>query len=441
MPPVGFIRDGKWVLVAAIVIIGIVPGKELAFAAAIALMITLRPLSGAEIKGVLARLWPIIAMLAIASVLTIVDVAGQFDPRAVVRILFYYIRIPAFLMLGFATRKYMRQPSTLLWLLLLLGMYTSATTLFAYVTSGVVGLERTTLRQVIGGGDPVSVFVPIVARILWTKRPQSWQQAVLLVAVAMSLASIVATDSRTGMLVVALSFALGLPRFNPLQWARFAVLGVLVATFVITTPLMPPILNLLGIDSSMLGGFNEVIARPRYDFGTINQEWRGHETYMAFQAAQADDVLPLILGHGLSISANLGILIELAPGEFFSSVDIFHNGYSFIILHSGIVGIALYWLQFWLLARPQAALRLPRAGGQGTEEDLLFVLVLLSLAASTATIAGMFNASTFAQLHLFMIGCFYPLRRTVALVQTTPSRLAPPRRVWTALHTKPSIPS
>lgn len=434
--PVGFLRERKWVAAAAILAVGVLPSKEISFAAAVLLLIALRPLSGVEVRGVLTRLWPILLMLVIALVMTMVDVADQFDPRAIVRIFFYYIRIPVFLMLGFATRKYVMRSSTLLWMLLLLGMYSAGMTVFTYLTTdGLSGLDRTTLRQIVGGGDPVAVFVPLVGRILWSKRPAVWQKALILVAVAMSLGSIVATDSRTGLVIVAISFMLSLPRVRPLQWVRFAAVAILVGAFIVTTPIMPPILDILGIDPSMLGGFNEVIARPRYDIGVINQEWRGHETYMAFLAAEDDGVIPLIMGHGLSITAALGISIELAPGQFFSAIDIFHNGYSFIVLHSGLIGVLLYWTQMWILARPQAALR-PEAsaGARISDEDLLFVLVLLSLSASTATIAGMFNASTFAQLHLFLIGCFYPLRR--AAVASLP-RLAGSPSVSRTLRARP----
>lgn len=414
-PPVGFLRENKWLLAFALLIVGAIPSKEAAFALAVLWLAVLRPLSGAEVKGVLARLWPILVMLAIALFMTMVDVSREFDNRAVVRILFYYVRIPVFLMLGFGARKYMRRHTTLLWFLLFLGMATASNTLRSYLTSsGLSGLDRTTLRQIIGGGDPLSVFVPIVARILWLRGLPRWQIGVLLLAVALSLASIIVTDSRTGLLVVVLSFVLSLPHMRPLRWARWSVLAILVGGIVVTTPMFQPILDALGIDPASLGGFNEVIARPRYDLGTINTEWRGHETYMAFAAAQADGLWAFILGHGLSASANLGIFIELAPGQFFSSVDIFHNGYSFIVLHSGLLGIALYVMQMWVLARPRAALVNDDVRAKGSnDEDLLYVLVLLSLAASTAVIAGMFNASTFAPLHLFLIGCFYPLRRAV----------------------------
>lgn len=434
-PPVGFLRENKWLLAFALLIVGAVPSKEAAFALAVTWLAVLRPLSGAEVKGVLARLWPILVMLAIALFMTMVDVSREFDNRAVVRILFYYVRIPVFLMLGFGARKYMRRHTTLLWFLLFLGMATASNTLRSYLTSsGLSGLDRTTLRQIIGGGDPLSVFVPIVARILWSRGLPRWQIGVLLLAVALSLASIIVTDSRTGLLVVVLSFVLSLPHMRPLRWARWGVLAILAGGIVVTTPMFQPILDALGIDPASLGGFNEVIARPRYDLGTINTEWRGHETYMAFAAAQADGLWAFILGHGLSASANLGIFIELAPGQFFSSVDIFHNGYSFIVLHSGLLGIALYVMQMWVLARPRAALvnddvrRDPRARGSN-DEDLLYVLVLLSLAASTAVIAGMFNASTFAPLHLFLIGCFYPLRRAVPGVpRARPNDAFPPPR-------------
>ena len=431
LPPVGFLRERKRALVVAVIIVGAVPIKEVAFGLAIAWLVIFRPLSTVEVKGVLIRLWPILLMLFITVFMTFIDVTDSYDRRGIVRILFYYIRIPVFLSLGFGARKYMFKSTSLMWMLLVLGLYSSSLTIYTYLTSDVAGLDRTSLRQVVGGGDPVAAFLPIITWILWSKYQTGWLRIVLICGVLLSLFSVVLTQSRTGLVSVVLSLILILPRMHPIIWVRWGVLAVLGIGFVLTTPVFPIILRLISIDPAHVSGLNEIIARPRYDFSLINQQWRGYETYRAFLSAKQDGIVPLFFGHGLSALANLGIYIELAPGQFFNKIDIFHNGYSFLVLHSGIFGIGLYAVQLWVLARPRAAFEpanMHRRGGI-VNDDKLYALVLLSLAVSTSVIAGMFNASTFASLHLFLIGCFYPLRGSAFLRQRSVDRKPLGRRM------------
>jgi hypothetical protein len=398
------LRSRPFVAVAALLVTAAIPWKEVAFAGAILLLFAL-PLQWQHIKLVLTRCWPFLAMLAIGVVVTVLDATNAFESRAVIRISFYYIRIPVFVLLGFAARRYLIDDRPILWTVVALGLWGAGQTLFRYVSgSDLSGLDHNELRAVVGSGDTISMLIPLCMMTLWARTPSIILKAILVGASGLAVLGVVAASSRTGLVVLLLTGLFSLPRASPLPIARWGAVAVLVGTFLLTTPAFPPILHFFGIDPLQLTGLAEVIARPRNDLASINLQWRGYETYMAFVAAGSDGIGSFLFGHGMSAYAPLGIFIELAPGQLFDRTDIFHNGWSFIVLHSGLLGAALYTAFFYVLASPPTVSN----GLPLRRDNRLFALILLSLATSTAVVAGAFNAGTFATVHLFLLGCFYP---------------------------------
>jgi hypothetical protein len=411
------LRSRPFIAVAALLITAALPWKEVAFAAALLLLFAL-PLQWQQIKLVLIRCWPFLAMLAVGVVVTVLDATNAFDSRAIVRISFYYLRVPLFVLLGFAARRYLTDDRPILWTVVALGIWGAGQTLVRYVSgSDLSGLDHNEVRAVVGSGDTISMLIPLCMMTLWPRTPSIILKAILVGASGLAVLGVVAASSRTGLVVLLLTGLFSLPRARPLPIARWGAVAVLLATFILTTPVFPPILHFFGIDPLQLDGLAEVIARPRNDLASINQQWRGYETYMAFVAAGGDGIGPFLFGHGMSAYAPLGIFIELAPGQLFDRTDIFHNGWSFIVLHSGLLGAALYTTFFYVLASPPPVSH----GLELRRDNRLFALILLSLATSTAVVAGAFNAGTFATVHLFLLGCFYPYSLVVAprVVRTT----------------------
>lgn len=409
MPAVNFMassppRTRVSLAVGALLVAAAVPWKEVAFAIAVLLLVTALPLRWQQIRLVLQRCWPIMTMLAIALLVTMLTSSGV-DKRTVIRILFYYVRIPVFLLLGFAARRYVADDRPLLWTVVALGVWGGGQTVFRYLIGGSLsGLDHNEIRAVVGSGDTISMLIPLCMLTLWPRTQSALLKGLLVGASGVALLGVAASSSRTGILVLLLSGVFSLPRVRPLPIARWGSVAALVATFVLTTPALPPLLHALGLDPTHINSLAEVIARPRSDLQSINEQWRGYETYMAFVAAASDGFGLFFVGHGLEAFAPLGVLIELAPGQMFDHTDVFHNGWSFIVLHSGLLGVGLYIAQFFLFAAPPAS-----SGSVVLRYDnRLFALLVLSLASSTAVVAGAFNAGTFASVQLFLIGCFYP---------------------------------
>ncbi|MGI4730133.1 MAG: hypothetical protein ACRYFW_00110 [Janthinobacterium lividum] len=391
--------------IVAFLIAAVVPIKEVAFGLAIVLLLVFQPLNLQQVRMVLVQNWPIVVMIIVSLVMTLIDITDEMDSRSFIRIAFYYLRIPAFLLLGFGARRLLINERALLWSIVIVGAWGAGQTVYRYAAAGnISGLDHYSVREIIGTGDTTSILIPLCALILWRETKLSILKVALVAATIVTFLSIVAASSRTGIELILVTAILSLPWVRPLVFARWGGVVALIVTLLITTPLLLPILNLIGVDPLSINGLAEVIARPRTDLQSINLEWRGYETYMAFTAATKDGIIPLLFGHGMSAYAQLGVLIQLSPDELFDKADVFHNGWSFIVFHSGILGIGMYIVQFYLFAKP------PTTSGAVSlrSENRLFALTVLSLAVSTATVAGIFNPGTFASGQLFLLGCFYP---------------------------------
>lgn len=73
----------------------------------------------------------------------------------------------------------------------------------------------------------------------------------------------------------------------------------------------------------------------------INNDWRGYEVYRSKYEFTKGNVTNKFCGFGFGKNVDLGIQIKLGD-TMFSRIPILHNGYYYILLKTGILGLALY---------------------------------------------------------------------------------------------------
>jgi O-antigen ligase len=84
------------------------------------------------------------------------------------------------------------------------------------------------------------------------------------------------------------------------------------------------------------------------DFGSpddITRHWRGYETHRAWIAYREGGPVELLVGQGYGKLLDTGMRVPLG-GELMQYLPTVHNGYSDLLLKTGIVGIACYVLFF-----------------------------------------------------------------------------------------------
>jgi hypothetical protein len=165
-------------------------------------------------------------------------------------------------------------------------------------------------------------------------------------------ASFVLMFSRTGVVVLLLQLVLLTGWFDVSSPRRVLIFGagvLLLLVTVATTPL--PIPHGSGqskfIDK-VLRSFEEIRIDEYYVRNRIEANWRGYETARALRTYKDGRPDEWILGRGLGSTVDLGLGLELGAGPHGDRTryaPVLHNGYLFVLVKSGLVGLAA--LMFW----------------------------------------------------------------------------------------------
>ena len=87
--------------------------------------------------------------------------------------------------------------------------------------------------------------------------------------------------------------------------------------------------------------WTEIVPSNYHDYEDISYNWRGYESYRGLTAFLAGDNLSILIGQGFGAKVYLGLEIELA-GTNYEDVSIIHNGYIYLLLKTGVVGLILF---------------------------------------------------------------------------------------------------
>lgn len=136
----------------------------------------------------------------------------------------------------------------------------------------------------------------------------------------------------------------------------------------------------------------EIMPSDYYIRGDIAKDWRGYETFHGFQSYLDGSIFNLILGHGFGKLADMKTFMLLGS-EKIRYIPILHNGYIFVLLKTGIVGLILYFLYIVKF------IRLGLQASRMSDSRVLFagrIIVGLGVVFlfTTYVICGMFNKSS-----------------------------------------------
>ena len=130
---------------------------------------------------------------------------------------------------------------------------------------------------------------------------------------------------------------------------------VIWASFLVAS-LMAVLLTCLPSGATNAGGFfeksnrmiNELTVSNYEVVSDIHMNWRGYESFKVLEVYNAGSIYDKFLGRGWGKSVPLDTVVTL-DGKQFSEITMFHNGYLFILLKAGIVGLGVYAMYFLAL--------------------------------------------------------------------------------------------
>lgn len=163
-----------------------------------------------------------------------------------------------------------------------------------------------------------------------------------MLAIVLLAASLALSYSRTNILVaiiLSLSLLGGLSRIN----FRMALAGLLFVGGMIGLIVLAPDNGKGTLRSKLLGSVTEVAISEHED---INTNWRGYEAYKAVEAFRSGNILQKTFGQGFGALVDVGFYILLGDTEL-RYIPVLHNGYAYILVKIGLLGVMLYALFYF----------------------------------------------------------------------------------------------
>ncbi len=188
-----------------------------------------------------------------------------------------------------------------------------------------------------------------------------------------------------------------------------AVVGTLFAAFQIAILLIPE--DQLD-PGTMLGkisrSLNEVIIQDYSRVADVHAHWRGYESYMAFQTYSDGSFLNLFAGHGFGKLVDLKIVMLLGT-EKFRYIPILHNGYMYLLVKTGFLGLVLHLSYLYMFIR--TGTRCVNDADNHLIFTGYFIMSMpIVLLLTTFFTSGMFNKFLFFPLML-LLGCLVSYAR------------------------------
>jgi|WetSurMetagenome_2_1015567.scaffolds.fasta_scaffold00001_381 hypothetical protein len=202
--------------------------------------------------------------------------------------------------------------------------------------------------------------------------------------------SFILSFSRTGLVILVLMSGAISGLIGKINLKTFLVFLVFIIFFILLL-LTTPRDNVKTFRGKIARSVREMAVREYKDYKSITINWRGHETWLAFKSFREGTTRQKIMGQGFGALVNLEMTMILG-GEEFTAVPILHNGYAYILVKTGIIGIFCYIVYYLSLLYRSGTMRMSLA-----VENL--GLSRLLLGTTLSLILTMFVVGGMAEIH------------------------------------------
>ncbi|MDU9695139.1 hypothetical protein O0Q50_28485 [Priestia aryabhattai] len=159
------------------------------------------------------------------------------------------------------------------------------------------------------------------------------------------------------------------------------------------------------LSDKFLNSLSEVHIEEYRTIQDINHNWRGYEAYRALIEYDNFDPVQKVIGGGLGKLVDLNMTIMLA-GKVYREVPIIHNGYMYILVKTGALGIILYL--YFLFTVVKDGFNFQRNALKKNDKLLgrLMISAGISVLITTYINTGMYKPES-AYEYLLLIGSLY----------------------------------
>lgn len=338
-------------------------------------------------RSYLKLVWPLLVVLVVGFI-------GVFDHelRHILRDVAYALTPIALILIGYWIAGNRAMWPHVLKVMVICGFILAVVHLSAFVLNPeLLSAESMVARKEAGGSGDLVVLAFVLG--LFQNRlgignlfPRLLPRFIVM---PILLASFVLSYSRTE-LMVAIILTLSLLGWVSRVNSRLVLAIAVIMVGYITIAVVTPEDEVGTFRSKIVRSVTEVTIADYKDMSDIHSNWRGFETHRAVETYLSGNALQLLLGHGFGALVDLGISMALGGEDAIEYYDIpiTHNGYVYILVKAGIVGLICYALFYINVIR----YAVNYSHSINSEQKILARLLLgcvLSLIAAMYVVGGM----------------------------------------------------
>jgi hypothetical protein len=264
----------------------------------------------------------------------------------------------------------------------------------------LIELPAAQIRRIIGTGSYVPV-VGLVILLLFVGKWRSvlklpnWLAVLFMIVMALAIAGVF---SRAALVVVGIGLAALVGCFGRREWWR---VGMPLALLVLAGYMAQALVDtesdraVESFGGKLARTLQELTVGEPVTVRDINLNFRAFETDRAMEHFVDGSYTEILFGQGFGATVDLGIMMPMHVTETgfrgIREIGVFHNGYIFLLIKVGLVGLFMYLavlVYLYLIGRSYAARPL---SDPESAVGRLFQFAVVTLAATTYFIAGVFN--------------------------------------------------
>lgn len=152
--------------------------------------------------------------------------------------------------------------------------------------------------------------------------------------------------------------------------------------------------------------FNETLSSSFDDRQAIIENWRAYEAAQGIAKYTQGTTTEKLIGYGFGALTDIGLEVKLGE-DVRSDVPIFHNGYIYLLVKLGLVGVFLYLLFVYrvysFMEKSRNMLKKSKDDKNPVSEEIAISILVFFLVAITSVFFGIFNNAIFNNLIILLI--------------------------------------
>jgi len=237
----------------------------------------------------------------------------------------------------------------------------------------------------------------------------SLSKKVKIIAMLLNALVFVSMGSRTYLIIgILIFFSLSIKKISIVKVA-YTISALLVAAVIFIAVLDSSKGDGVSFTDKLAVSFTEMAVQDYSSTSDMSNHLRGFEAFMAYKNFEQFPLLQQLLGKGFGYLLDLGVVVPYGDMAELQFVPIIHNGYFYILLKVGILGILFYLIWYFLIYRQLSVFikRLKLKEHSGNDKFLFACkfgkVAVIALLFTNLVILGLFNAEM-GFLHIFLFG-------------------------------------